>query len=239
VAGGSRGIGAATSRALAAAGADVAIGYLSREPEARETATLVEAEGRRAVLVRGDVASGVEALVDEAASGLGGLDAFVMCAVSPLAKPVDELTAEDVERTLRVNATPFLLGALAAARHMDGGGRVVALSATGAHRIRNPRYAPLGLAKGVIEAGVRFLAVSFAGRGITVNAVMPGPTETEAFDAMAADPAALRERLAAATPMGRMGTPEDAARLIAWLCSADAGWVTGQTIVSDGGYSLV
>jgi NAD(P)-dependent dehydrogenase (short-subunit alcohol dehydrogenase family) len=239
VAGGSRGIGAATSRALAAAGADVAIGYLSREPEERETATLVEAEGRRAVLVRGDVASGVEALVDEAASGLGGLDAFVMCAVSPLAKPVDELTAEDVERTLRVNATPFLLGALAAARHMDGGGRVVALSATGAHRIRNPRYAPLGLAKGVIEAGVRFLAVSFAGRGITVNAVMPGPTETEAFDAMAADPAALRERLAAATPMGRMGTPEDAARLIAWLCSADAGWVTGQTIVSDGGYSLV
>jgi len=239
VAGGSRGIGAATSRALAGAGADVAIGYLSREPEARETAALVEAEGRRAVLVRGDVASGMEALVDEAASALGGLDAFVMSAVSPLAKPIDELTAEVVERTLRVNATPFVLGAMAAARHMEGGGRIVGLSATGAHRIRNPRYAPLGLAKGVIEAGVRFLAVSLAGRGITVNAVMPGPTETEAFDAMAADPVALRERLAAATPMGRMGTPEDAARLIAWLCSADAGWVTGQTVVSDGGYSLV
>jgi NAD(P)-dependent dehydrogenase (short-subunit alcohol dehydrogenase family) len=217
----------------------VAIGYRSRDAAARESAAGVEAEGRRAVLVRGDVAADVGTLVDEAAAALGGLDAFVMCAVAPIARAVEELTAEDVERTLRVNATPFVLGTLAAARHMEGGGRIVGLSATGAHRIRNPRYAPLGLAKGVVEAGVRFLAVSLASRAIAVNAVMPGPTDTEGFDAMAADPAALRERLAAATPMGRMGTPDDAARLIAWLCSPDAGWVTGQTIVSDGGYSLV
>jgi NAD(P)-dependent dehydrogenase (short-subunit alcohol dehydrogenase family) len=191
------------------------------------------------VLVRGDVAASVEPLVDEAVAALGGLDAFVMCAVTPLPAPIDELSAEVVDRTVRANAAPFLLGALAAAHHMEDGGRIVGLSATGAHRIRNPRYAALGLAKGMVEAGVRFLAVSLAARGIAVNAVMPGPTETEAFDAMAAEPAAMRERLAAATPMGRLGTAEDTARLIAWLCSPDAGWVTGQTIVSDGGYSLV
>jgi 3-oxoacyl-[acyl-carrier protein] reductase len=195
--------------------------------------------GRRSLLVRGDVADGVEALVDEAAAGLGGLDAFVMCAVNPISLPIDELGAEEFERTISANARPFVLGSLAAARHMDAGGRIVALSATGTHRVRNPRYAPLALAKGVVEAAVRFLAVSLADRAITVNAVAPGPTETEAFDAMAEEAAALRARLAAVTPMGRMGTPEDAARLIAFLCSEDAGWITGQLIFSDGGYSLV
>ena len=239
MAGGSRGIGAAASRALAARGWDVAVGYLSREADARATAAAVEAEGRRAVLVRGDVGDDVEALVQRAADGLGGLDALVMCAVRPLARPIDELTAADFEQTIRVNGGPFVFASRAAARHMADGGRIVGLSATGAHRIRNPRYAPLGLAKGVIEAAVRFLAVSLAERGITVNAVAPGPTDTEAFDAMASDPASLRQRLARLTPMGRIGTPEDAARLIAFLCSEDAGWITGQLIVSDGGYSLV
>jgi NAD(P)-dependent dehydrogenase (short-subunit alcohol dehydrogenase family) len=227
------------SRALAERGADVAIGFRDRELDAHATARSVESLGRRALLVRGDVADGVEALVDEAAAGLGGLDAFVMCAVSPVPLPIDELGPDEFEHTITANARPFVLGSLAAAARMDGGGRIVALSATGAHRVRNPRYAPLALAKGVVEAAVRFLAVSLADRGITVNAVAPGPTDTEAFDAMADDAEALRERLAAITPMGRMGTPEDAARLIAFLCSEDAGWVTGQLIFSDGGYSLV
>lgn len=212
MAGGSRGIGGTVSRALAAAGSEVAIGYRSREADARETA---------------------------GAAALGGLDVFVMCAVDPLPRPIEALSREDFERTMRANAAPFVLGSLAAAKHMDGGGRIVGLSTTGAHHIRNPRYAPLGLAKGVIEAAVRFLAVSLAPRGITVNAVAPGPTDTEAFASMAADPEELRARLAALTPMGRVGTPEDAARLIAFLCSEDGGWVTGQLVFSDGGYSLV
>jgi 3-oxoacyl-[acyl-carrier protein] reductase len=106
--------------------------------------------------------------------------------------------------------------------------------------IRNPRYAPLALAKGAVEAAVRFLAVELAERGITVNAVAPGPTATEAFDAMAPGEAtALRERLSRLTPMGRLGAPSDAAALVAFLCSPAAGWVTGQLIFSDGGYALV
>jgi NAD(P)-dependent dehydrogenase (short-subunit alcohol dehydrogenase family) len=227
------------SRALAERGADVAVGFRRRELEARATARAVESLGHRAVLVQGDVTGGVETLVDEAAAGLGGLDAFVMCAVSAVPVPIEELGPDEFEHTIAANARPFVLGSLAAARRMDGGGRIVALSATGAHRVRNPRYAPLALAKGAVEAAVRFLAVSLADRGITVNAVAPGPTDTEAFDAMADDPEALRARLATITPMGRMGTPEDAARVIAFLCSEDAGWVTGQLIFSDGGYSLV
>jgi NAD(P)-dependent dehydrogenase (short-subunit alcohol dehydrogenase family) len=241
VTGAGRGIGRAVALALADAGADVAIGYLRRAEGARATAAEVAARGRRAVLVRGDVGADPAALVEEAADGLGGLDVFVACAVEAVQRPILDLRAEDWERTMRVNARPFVLGAIAAATRMeDGAGRIVAVSSTGTHVVRNRRYAPLALAKGAVEAAVRFLAVDLAGRGITVNAVAPGPTATEAFDAMAGgDAAALRERFATITPMGRMGAPADAARLVAFLCSPEAGWVTGQLIFSDGGYSLV
>jgi NAD(P)-dependent dehydrogenase (short-subunit alcohol dehydrogenase family) len=233
VTGGSRGIGRAAALALAEAGADVAVGYVSRDDDARATA-----EACGGIALRGDLADDPAAVVDAAAERLGGLDAFVHCAVEPIRRPILELTADDFDRTMRLNARPFVLGAAAAARLMTGGGRIVALSATGGHRIRNPAYAPLGIAKGAVEAAVRFLAVDLAPRGITVNAIAPGPTRTEAFDAMATDAPALRDRFASLTPMGRMGEPADAARLIAFLCSPEAGWVTGQLIFSDGGYSL-
>jgi 3-oxoacyl-[acyl-carrier protein] reductase len=214
VTGGSRGIGRAVADALIARGDEVVIG------------------SRR----YGDVGDDPAGLVDRAAHELGGLDVFVHCAVEPIRKPILELQADDFDRTMRVNARPFVLGAIAAARHMGPGGRIVAVSSTGTHRARNRAYAPLALAKGAVEASVRFLAVELAERDITVNAVAPGPTATEAFEAMGEE--GLKERLIAATPMGRMGEPADAARLIAWLCSPEAGWVTGQLIFSDGGYLL-
>jgi enoyl-[acyl-carrier protein] reductase III len=240
VVGGSRGIGRAVSLALAEQGADVAIGCLRRRHDAQDTAAAVRELGRRATVVEGDVGDDPGALVERAAADLGGLTAFVACAVAAIQRPILELTAEDWERTMRANARPFVLGSVAAARLMeDGCGRVVAISSTGTHLVRNPGYAPVALAKGAVEAAVRFLAVALAERGITVNAVAPGPTGTEAFDAMAHDAPTLRERLARITPMGRLGEPRDAARLIAFLCSPQAGWVTGQLIFSDGGYSLV
>jgi 3-oxoacyl-[acyl-carrier protein] reductase len=224
VTGGSRGIGRAVAEALTARGDEVAIGC-------RRDARV---DGAR--VIRGDVGDDPAALVDRAATELDGLDAFVNCAVEPIRKPILDVEAADFDRTMRLNARPFVLGAIAAARHMEEGGRIVALSSTGTHRLRNPAYAPLALAKGAVEASVRFLAHDLAERSITVNAVAPGPTETEAFAAMAIP--GLRERLVTATPMGRMGTPDDAARLIAFLCSPEAGWITGQLIFSDGGYSV-
>jgi 3-oxoacyl-[acyl-carrier protein] reductase len=214
VTGGSRGIGRAVADALIARGGEVVIGSRSH----------------------GDVGDDPAALVDRAAAELGGLDVFVNCAVEPIRRTILELDADDFDRTMRINARPFVLGAVAAARHMTAGGRIVAVSSTGTHRVRNRAYAPLALAKGAVEAAVRFLAVELAPREITVNAVAPGPTATEAFEAMGEE--GLKERLVAATPMGRMGEPADAARLIAWLCSPEAGWVTGQLIFSDGGYLL-
>jgi len=238
VTGGSRGIGRAIALALAERGDDVAIGFRAGEDAAGEAAAAVRALGRRAELVRGDVADEPEAIVERAADALGGLDAFVACAVSPVRASVLELTREDWERTMATNARAFVFGAQAAARRMEPGGRIVAMSATGGHRIRNPLYAPLGIAKGAVEAAVRFLAAELGPRGISVNAVAPGPTETEGFDAMSDEAAALKARLAAATPLGRMGRPEDPARLVAWLCSEEAAWVTGQLLFTDGGYTL-
>jgi 3-oxoacyl-[acyl-carrier protein] reductase len=223
VTGGSRGIGRAVAELMIARGDEVAIGC-------RHGAGVSGAS-----VIRGDVGDDPAALVDAAAERLGGLDAFVACAVEPIRAGILELDAATFDRTMRVNARPFVLGAVAGARHMVGGGHIVALSSTGTHRTRNRAYAPLALAKGAIEAAVRFLAADLAERGITVNAVAPGPTDTEAFSAMAQ--AGLRERLVAATPMGRLGEPEDAARVIAFLCSPDAAWISGQLIFSDGGYS--
>src|SRR3954471_23706914 len=110
---------------------------------------------------------------------------------------------------MRVNARGVVLGAIAAAARLEAGrGRIVAVSSTGTHVVRNRRYAPLALAKGAVEAAVRFLAVELAERGITVNAVAPAPTATEAFHAMGAgDATPLRERLSRLTPMGRLGAP--------------------------------
>lgn len=239
VLGGTRGIGRAISTELSAAGAHVAAGYAERDEAAQQTRALIEEAGGTCTLIRGDAGADPAALVHEAAAGLGGLDAFVACAVTPIRRSILELTPEDFERTMRVNAAPFVLGAAAAATRMLDGGRIVGISSTGTHRPRNLGYAPLALAKGAVEAGARFLAAELAPREITVNVVAPGPTDTEAFDAMADDPATLKQRLAARTPMGRLSEPADAARLVAFLCSPAAGWITGQLVFSDGGYSLL
>jgi NAD(P)-dependent dehydrogenase (short-subunit alcohol dehydrogenase family) len=239
VLGGTRGIGRAISAELAAGGAEVAAGYAERTDSAEETRALIEDAGGRCVLVRGDAGDDPAALVHQAAAELGGLDAFVASAVTPVRGSILELTRQDFERSMRLNAAPFLFGAAAAATHMQGGGRIVGISSTGTHRPRNLAYAPLALAKGAIEAGARFLAAELAPRQIAVNVVAPGPTDTDAFDAMADDPVALKRRLAGRTPMGRLSEPADAARLVAFLCSPAAAWVTGQLVFSDGGYSLL
>ena len=237
VAGGSGAIGRSVVVRLAGAGTEVAIGYLSRREVAEEVAASVRAAGGRAELVQGDLVATPGALVEESVRRLGGLDAFVNCAGLANRGDILTATADDLRQSVDAHAVSFVLAAQVAANAMpDRRGRIVAVSATGGHRIRNPRYARIAIGKAALETAVRFLAVALAQRGITVNAVAPGPLETRDLPA---EEARLRTRLAEVTPMGRLGRPEDVAPLIAFLCSGDAAWLTGQVIFADGGYSLV
>ena len=218
----------------------MAIGYVRNEDAARETAALVEAEGRRAVLVKGHLADvdRVSEVVDAAVSGLGGLDLVVSNAASGVSRPALEVTAKHWDWTLDINARAFLLLAQRATPHMDarGGGSIVAISSLGSFRTL-PNYALVGTSKAALEALVRYLGVELAGRGIRVNGVSGGVVETDALDHFANREQMLRNARER-TPAGRLLQPDDLARAVVFLCSEDAAMIVGQILIVDGGYGL-
>jgi enoyl-[acyl-carrier protein] reductase III len=240
VTGGARGIGRATCLQLAREGADVAIGYVRNEDAANETKRLVEAEGRRALLVKGHLGDSdhVSRVVDAAAEGLGGLDLVVSNAASGVIRPALEVTAKHWDWTLDINARAFLLLAQRAVPHMEarGGGSLVAISSLGAGRTL-PNYILVGTSKAALESLVRYLGVELAGRGIRVNGVSGGVVETDALDHFENREQMVRNAREH-TPAGRILQPEDLARVVAFLCTSDADMIVGQILVVDGGYGL-
>ena len=240
VTGGARGIGRATCLQLAREGADVAIGYVRNEEAAHETKRLVEAEGRRALLVKGHLGDTdhVNRVVDAAVEGLGGLDLVVSNAASGVIRPALEVTARHWDWTLDINARAFLLLAQRAVPHLEarGGGSLVAISSLGAGRTL-PNYVLVGTSKAALESLVRYLGVELAGRGIRVNGVSGGVVETDALDHFENREQMLRNAREH-TPAGRILQPDDLARVVAFLCTADADMIVGQILVVDGGYGL-
>lgn len=238
VTGGARGIGRATCLELAREGADVAIGYVRNEQAANETKRLVEAEGRRAILVKGHLgdADHVERVVDATVEGLGGLDIVVSNAASGVIRPALEVTAKHWDWTLDINARAFLLLAQRATPHMEarGGGSIVAISSLGAGRTL-PNYILVGTSKAALESLVRYLGVELAARNIRVNGVSGGVVETDALDHFENREEMLRNARMH-TPAGRILQPEDLARVVTFLCTPDADMIVGQIIVVDGGY---
>ena len=240
VTGGARGIGRATCLQLAREGADIAIGYVRNEEAANETKRLVEAEGRRALLVKGHLGDTdhVNRIVDAAVEGLGGLDLVVSNAASGVIRPALEVTAKHWDWTLDINARAFLLLAQRAGPHLEarGGGSLVAISSLGAGRTL-PNYVLVGTSKAALESLVRYLGVELAGRGIRVNGVSGGVVETDALDHFENREQMVRNAREH-TPAGRILQPEDLARVVAFLCTSDADMIVGQILVVDGGYGL-
>ncbi len=235
VTGGSRGIGREVARRFAQGGATrVAIGYLRNDAAAEETAEELRELGAEPVLVRGNVAS---TRVADAVAGLGRLDAVVHCAATGVIRPALETTDKHFDWTLAANARAFLSLARAAAPQMPAGSSLIAVSSLGASRVLE-NYVLVGTSKAALEALVRYLAVELAPRGIRVNAVSGGVVETGALDHFPNREQMLSGSLAR-TPAGRLVEPGDVADAVAFLCSPEADMIRGQTIVVDGGFSLV
>lgn len=242
VTGSGRGIGRAIALRLAAEGADVVVNFFRNRAPAEETAAQITALGRRAAVVKADVGvpEGIETLFAEAERAFGGVDVLINNAASGYNRPVLEQKIKGWDWTMNINARAALFCAQRAAPGMAarGGGRIVNVSSPGSFRVL-PDYVVVGASKAALEAITRYLAVELAAQGIVVNAVSPGIVATDALKHFAVlRDEGLLDRTAAATPAGRLVTPEDVAGLVAFLCSPAAAMIRGQTILIDGGATL-
>ena len=237
VTGGSRGIGAAIARRLAACGAHVTINYLSNEEAARRTAAEIERAGGSVTLAQANM-NDPEAIASLTARvSAEGVDMLVHNAALGSFKPLHKVKPNQWDLTMNVNARALLLlaqGTLAALASSRG--RIVSISSLGSVRVL-PSYGAIGVSKAALESTTRYLASELAPRGVRVNAVVGGLLDTEAsrlhpdFDALA------REALARA-PVGRLTTTSDIADAVLFLCSPLSEGIVGQMLVVDGGVSL-
>ncbi|MQA97714.1 MAG: SDR family oxidoreductase [Streptosporangiales bacterium] len=235
VTGGSRGIGAAIVRRLCRDGLDVVFNYATGREAAGKVIRDVEAAGGRAHALRIDLGEqdGARHLMEEAERRLGGLDVLVNNASASFPPtPLAEVSTELFDAMMRVNARSAFVTMRYAARRMRDGGRIVNISTMNTAR-PVPLNAPYVASKGAIEQLTAVAAVELGARGITVNTVSPGATDTDLLrDTNPEENLDLAVRM---TPLGRLGRPEDVADVVAFLAGPEGRWVTGQNIRATGG----
>jgi enoyl-[acyl-carrier protein] reductase III len=235
VTGGTRGIGKEIALRFASLGAArIVIGYLRNDAAAEAAAEELRGAGTEPVLVRGNIASA--RIVDELASH-GPYDVLVHNAATGVIRAALETEDKHWDWTLAANARALLSLARACAPDMKPGSSIVAISSLGSIRVLE-NYVLVGTSKAALESVVRYLGVELAPKGIRVNAVSAGVVETEALAYFPNREEMLRAAQAR-TPAGRMVEPGDVAGAVAFLCSRDAEMVCGQTLIVDGGYSLL
>ncbi len=239
VTGGSRGIGAATALLLADAGANVGIGYRSREAEAAEVVREIASRGVKGFAHAADLASAeaTQSLFERARRELGGLDIFVGNAgIWPAeATPVAEMSDERWLETMRQNVDSIFYGSRLAARMLGNGGRIVLVSSTAGQR-GEAFHADYGASKGAIISFVKSFAIELAARDITVNSVAPGWVDTDmSAPAYGGDE---KERIRRSIPIGRIASAMDIAGPIVFLCSDLARHITGEILNVNGGSVL-
>jgi enoyl-[acyl-carrier protein] reductase III len=242
ITGGGRGIGRAIAFELARRGADVLVNYVRHPDAARNVADEIQRRtGRQADTLRANIAdeAGVDKMFTEVGERFGYLDILVNNSASGVNRPLAELTPHHWDWTLNVNARGAWRCAMRALPLMQsrGGGAVVSISSLGGSRVMRD-YFLVGVSKAALEAVTRYLAVELAPHGVRVNAVSGGLVDTDALKSFPWGPDVIAQTVAR-TPAGRMVEPEDLARAVAFLCSDDAAMIRGQTLIVDGGFSLL
>jgi enoyl-[acyl-carrier protein] reductase III len=242
ITGSSRGIGRTLALSLADQGGSVVVNYKANEDLAVEVVAGVEERGGRAIAVQADMESpeDIDRLFDAAREEFGRLDYFVDNAAASSFKLIKDLKLHHLDRSYAMNIRSFVLGTQRAVDLMTGGGRIVTLSSYGSIRAY-PTYANLGAAKAALEAYVRYMAVEFAPLGINVNAVNGGIIESDSsayFYGVDGMPD-LETQVLPKIPKGRMGTVKEVSDTVEFLLEPRSEYITGQSIVVDGGLTVV
>ena len=242
VTGSSSGIGKGIAIKLALEGALVVVNYSSHADKAEEVVNEIKKHNGEATAIKADISQvdQTEQLIASSVEKYGKLDILVSNAGIEHFGPFEEVTEQDFDKTFAVNTRGQFFAMQKAVKQMKNGGRLICTSSISASKgfVNHSVY---GGSKGAIEAFARNLAVDLGPRGITVNAIAPGATKTEMYDKYAdlyRDPdskLSLDEQMKKFSPLGRVGTPEDIANVVAFLASDEAGWITGQVIHVTGG----
>jgi len=236
VTGASKGIGAGIARALAAEGAAVVVNYASSKAGADKVVSDIEQAGGRAIAVQGDVSKADQAqgLVDAAVDAFGGLDVLVNNSGVYELTPLEALTEDQYRRMFDVNVLGLLLTTQAAAPHLGEGGSVINISSA-ITSLLPPDSAVYSGTKGAVDAITGALANEFGPRRIRVNAINPGVVETEGTHTAGVIGSEFESGAVAQTPLGRVGQPDDIAKVAVFLASNDSGWLTGERLSASGG----
>jgi 3-oxoacyl-[acyl-carrier protein] reductase len=235
VTGASRGIGAAIAAHLAREGASVVVNYVDSADKAKAVVKRIEGDGARAAAIQADVgkAADVQRLFDESIKQFGKVDILVNNAGIPLYKMVAEITEKEFDQILATNVKGVFLTCKQAVRCMSDDGRIVNVSSS-VTGLMLSTYVAYAATKGAVEQMTRHLAHELGRRGITVNTVSPGPTDTELFGEGKTE--AQKQKFAQMAALGRLGEPTDIADVVTFLVTDDARWITGQNIRVNGGF---
>ncbi|MFJ9694746.1 SDR family NAD(P)-dependent oxidoreductase [Kitasatospora sp. NPDC101183] len=235
VTGGSRGIGAAVAKRLAAAGAAVALTYVQAEEQARNIAKEIEADGGKVLVIKADLteATAAKDVVEQTVRELGRLDILVNNASFLAYGPIEEVTPEDLDRVLAVDVKSVFLAAQAASPHLTEGGRIINIGSCFNGRVPGSNFVLQATAKTALIGLTKALARELGPRGINVTTVDPGPIDTD-MNPADGDSGDFQRGL---TALGRFGEAEDIAAAVEFLAGPGGRYVTGTSLAVDGGYT--
>jgi 3-oxoacyl-[acyl-carrier protein] reductase len=236
VTGASKGIGAAIAKALAAEGASVVVNYASSQAGADAVVAAITQAGGKAIAVRGDVSKATDAqgIIDSAIETYGRLDVLVNNSGVYAFSPLEEISEEHFHQHFNVNVLGLLLVTQAAAKHLSEGASIINIGSV-VSRITPPGSAVYTGTKGAVDAITGVLARELGPRKIRVNTINPGMIETEGTKVAGFIGSDIETALVGQTPLGRVGQPEDIAKVAVFLASDDAGWLTGEQLLTGGG----